>query len=69
MRFIKISINEKIEQIINIDSIYQLVKDEDYRGEVKFIPSYNLILKNCGPIQISENVYNQIKEKLKDLTL
>lgn len=68
MRFIKISLSEKTEEIINIDNIYQIIKVEDYQ-EIEFIPSYTLFLKNCGPIRITENVYNQIKEKIKDLTI
>lgn len=68
MRFIKISLSEKTEQIINIDNIYQIIKGEDYRG-IEFIPSYTLVLKNCGPISITENVYKQITEKIKDLTI
>ena len=68
MRFIKISLIKNIEQIINIDNIEQLIKSEDYR-EKKFIPSFTLVLKNCGPIQITENTYNQVKEKIMDLIL
>lgn len=68
MKFIKISINEKLEQLINIDNIEQVIKGEDYKG-IEFVHSFTLILKNCGPIQISENVYKQITEKLKDLIL
>lgn len=68
MRFIKISIIKNMEQIINIDNIDQLVKSEDYR-EHKSFPTFTVVLKNFGPIQITENVYNQIKEKIKDLIL
>lgn len=68
MRFIKISINNGLEQIINIDDILQLIKGEDYIG-LEFTPSYTLVLKSCGPNKITENVYNQIKEKIKDLTI
>lgn len=68
MRFIKITHNKHFEQIINIDNIYQLVKGKDYRDN-EFIPSFTLFLKDCGPIRITENVYKQIKEKLKDLTI
>lgn len=68
MRFIKISLNENTEQIINIDNIYQLVKGEDYR-EKDFFSPFTLFLKDCGPIRITENVYKQIKEKIKDLTI
>lgn len=69
MRFIKISLSEKTEQIINIDNIYQLIKGEDYKEKLEFIPSYTLVLKDCGPIRITENVYKQITEKIKDLTI
>lgn len=68
MMFIKISISENLEQLINIDNIYQLIKGEDYQ-KYKMIPSYTLVLKNCGPIKITENVYKEIKEKIKDLTI
>ena len=68
MMFIKISLNEKLEQIISIDNIYQIIKGEDYI-ECKYIPTYTLFLKNCGPIKITENVYKQIIEKLKDLII
>ena len=64
MRFIKISIREDFEQIINIYNIVHITKGEDF-GRNGFYPSYTLFLKNCGPIEITENVYNQIKEKLK----
>lgn len=57
-----------MEQIINIDNIDQLVKSEDYRGKI-FVPTFTLVLKNFGPIQITENVYNQVKEKIKGLIL
>ena len=63
MNFIKISISEKIEQLLNVDNILQLIKGEDYRDH-KIFPSYTLIMKNCGPIKITENVYKQIKEQL-----
>lgn len=70
MRFIKISLNENMEQIININMIYQLVKGEDLDlGEKKFFPSFTLFLKDCGPIRITEDVYKEIKEKIKDLTI
>lgn len=68
MRFIKISLNENLEQLINVDNIEQVIKGEDYKG-IEFVPSFTLILKNCGPIKISENVYKQITEKLKELIL
>lgn len=68
MMFIKISINEKLEQIISIDNIYQIIKGEDYI-EGKYIPSYTLILKNSGSIKITENVYKQITKKIKDFIL
>lgn len=68
MKFIKISLIKNMEQIINIDNIDQLVKSEDYR-EKKFFPVFTLVLKNYGPIQITEEVYNQITEKIKDLIL
>ena len=63
-RFIKISIREDLEQIINIDNIVHITKGEEFRQNGFFI-SYTLFLKNCGPIEITENVYKQIKEKLK----
>lgn len=66
--FIKITLNEKLEQIISIDNIYQIIKGEDYI-EGKYIPSYTLILKNSGPIKITENVYKQITKKIKDFIL
>lgn len=68
MRFIKISISKNTEQIINIDNIYQIIKGEDYDRNGLF-PSFTLVLKTCGPIQITEEVYKQITEKIKDLTL
>lgn len=68
MMFIKITLNEKLEQIISIDNIYEIIKGEDYI-EGKYIPTYTLILKNCGPIKITENVYNQITKKIKDFIL
>lgn len=68
MMFVKISITENLEQLINIDNIYQIIKGEDYQ-EYKMIPSYTLVLKNCGPIKITEDVYKQIKEKLEDFII
>lgn len=68
MKFIKISINQKLEQIINVDNIEQVIKGEDYHGK-EFFPTFTLILKNCVPVQITEDVYNQITEKIKGLTL
>ena len=64
MMFIKISIREDLEQIINVENILQITKGEDF-GRNGFYPSYTLFLKNCGPIEITESVYKQIKEKLK----
>lgn len=63
MKFIKISLSEKTEQIINVDNIVQLIKGEVYR-KWEMIPSYTLILKNCPPMEITENVYNQVKEQI-----
>lgn len=63
MKFIKISISDKLEQIINVDCILQIIKGEDYL-EGKYIPSYSLLLKNFGPQKITEKVYNQIKEQI-----
>lgn len=68
MMFLKISLNENLEQIISIDNIYQIIKGEDYI-EGKYIPTYTLFLKNCGPIKITENVYKQITKKIKDFIL
>lgn len=64
MRFIKISISENLEKIINIDNIVELTKGEDF-GRNGFFPCYTLFLKNCGPVEITENIYKQIKEKLE----
>ena len=63
MNFIKISISENLEQIINIDNIVQLIKGEDYI-EREFLQSYTLIMKNCAPMKITEKVYNQIKSQI-----
>lgn len=68
MRFIKISLIKNLEQIINVDNIDQVVKSEDYRGK-EFFPTFTLVLKNYGPIQITEEVYKQITEKIKDLII
>lgn len=75
MSFIKITLSEKVEQIINVDNILQLIKGEDLQliegvhERFEAIQSYTLILKNCGPIKITEEVYKQIKEKIKDLII
>lgn len=76
MSFIKITLSEKVEQIINVDNILQLIKGEDLQiieeeanERFEAITSYTLILKNCGPSKITEEVYKQIKEKIKDLIL
>lgn len=76
MIFIKITLSEKVEQIINVDNILQLIEGEDLqlievenKERFQSVPSYTLILKNCGPIKITEEVYKQIKEKIKDLIL
>ena len=63
MSFIKISLSENFEQILNVDNIVQVIKGEDY-AEGKYFDSYTLIMKNCTPFKISENVYNQIKKQL-----
>lgn len=63
MKFIKISLSEKTEQIMNVDNIVQLIKGEDYI-KWEMMPSYTLILKNCPPMKITEKVYNQIKEQI-----
>lgn len=71
MSFIKIQLDEKSEQIINVDNILQLtkgdelqlIKVEDHEG-FRAITCYCIFLKNFGPIKITENVYKQISEKL-----
>ena len=76
MSFIKISLNENFDQIINIDVIQQIIKGEDLQligdqNHEKFIsvPSYTLVIKNCGPIKITKDIYEQITEKIKGFIL
>lgn len=71
MSFIKISLNENTEQIINVENIIQLIKGDELQlikvedhEEFKAIPCYSLFLKNYGPIKITENVYKQIENLL-----
>lgn len=74
--FIKISYNENLEDIINVDEILRIIKGEDLQlievenhEEFKTVPSYTLIMKSSGPIKITEYMYKQIREKIKELMI